>query len=217
VYTIEQMACDVIALLDHLDLPRAHLLGHSMGGRIALEAALDWPGRVQSLILAATGSGAAGRPGPDCLPGMPFRIVHGLAEQGFEAYVRHEVVESSAYFSESFRATHGDFVRAFFERDVWLHHARLPEYVRLVMARQYWEATHRLGDVRVPSLVLVGDQDTHGSDHVQQSKVLAARIPGAVYQELAGQSHGYFWEAPEESARVVVEWLARERSPRPTA
>src|SRR5262249_3511317 len=55
VYTIEQMACDVIALLDHLDVPAAHLLGHSMGGRIALEAALDWPGRVKSLIMAASG------------------------------------------------------------------------------------------------------------------------------------------------------------------
>jgi pimeloyl-ACP methyl ester carboxylesterase len=178
-----------------------------MGGRIALEAALDWPGRVQSLILAATGSGAAGRPGPDCLPGIPFRIVHGLTEQGFEAYLRREVVESSAYFSDSYRAANGERIRAFFEQDVWPHHARLPEYLRLVMARQYWEATHRLGEVRVPSLVLIGDQDTHGSDHVQQSKVLAARIPGAVYQELAGQSHGYFWQAPDVTNAAIRDWV----------
>ena len=36
VYTIEQMAADIVALMDHLKIPSAHLLGHSMGGRIAL-------------------------------------------------------------------------------------------------------------------------------------------------------------------------------------
>ena len=36
VYTIEQMAADIVALMDHLKIPSAHLIGHSMGGRIAL-------------------------------------------------------------------------------------------------------------------------------------------------------------------------------------
>src|SRR5919202_6785265 len=66
VYTIEQMAGDVIALLDHLEVPAAHVLGHSMGGRIALTMALDHPGRVKSLICAATGSGIPPRPGGPC-------------------------------------------------------------------------------------------------------------------------------------------------------
>ena len=61
VYTINQMANDVIALLDQLKIPSAHLLGHSMGGRIALEAALNFPGRVKSLIMAASGSGQVPR------------------------------------------------------------------------------------------------------------------------------------------------------------
>src|SRR5690242_1765577 len=56
-YTIGDMAADTIALLDHLGLPAAHVLGHSMGGRIGLAMALDWPRRVRSLILAASGSG----------------------------------------------------------------------------------------------------------------------------------------------------------------
>ena len=68
VYTINQMANDVVALLDHLKIPSAHLCGHSMGGRIALEMALNFPGRVKSLIMAASGSGQAARPGPDCIP-----------------------------------------------------------------------------------------------------------------------------------------------------
>ena len=141
-YTIEQMACDVIALLDHLHIPAAHLLGHSMGGRIALEAALDWPERVKSLILAASGPGPAGGPGPECLPGLSYRVSSGLARLGFDEYVREEIVDSPVYFTDRYRASHPDQVKAFFEQYVWPHHARLPEYVRLVMARQYWEATH---------------------------------------------------------------------------
>src|SRR5579862_3576983 len=52
-YTIEHMAGDAVALLDEIGLPSSHVLGHSMGGRIALQMALDWPGKVRSLIMAA--------------------------------------------------------------------------------------------------------------------------------------------------------------------
>jgi pimeloyl-ACP methyl ester carboxylesterase len=78
------MANDVVALLDHLSIRSAHVLGHSMGGRIALSMALNFPGRVKSLMLAATGSGPAARPGSDCIPGLPYRIVLELIEMGFE-------------------------------------------------------------------------------------------------------------------------------------
>jgi pimeloyl-ACP methyl ester carboxylesterase len=59
VYTVEQMSADVVDLLDQLEFSSAHVLGHSMGGRIGLAMALDFPGRVRSLILAASGSGPA--------------------------------------------------------------------------------------------------------------------------------------------------------------
>ncbi len=65
VYTIDQMANDVVALMDHLGIRSAHVLGHSMGGRIALSMTLNFPGRVKSLILAASGSGPAARPASD--------------------------------------------------------------------------------------------------------------------------------------------------------
>src|SRR5438128_5317989 len=61
VYTIEQMALDIVALMDHLKLPSAHLIGHSMGGRIAVSPAENVPGRVKSVIMAASGCGPAAR------------------------------------------------------------------------------------------------------------------------------------------------------------
>ena len=53
-YSIEMMANDAAGLLDAVDMPRAHVLGFSMGGRVALELALAHPGSVMSLILAST-------------------------------------------------------------------------------------------------------------------------------------------------------------------
>lgn len=59
-YTIEQMAADVAALLRCLGLSRAHVLGISMGGRIAMSLALDHPEIVDRLVLVSTGPRVAG-------------------------------------------------------------------------------------------------------------------------------------------------------------
>lgn len=60
-YSIPLLAADTVGLLDALGIGRAHLLGMSMGGRIALEIALDHPGRVDRLVLVATSAAGRGR------------------------------------------------------------------------------------------------------------------------------------------------------------
>src|ERR671923_683693 len=106
VYTIEQMAADIVALMDHLRIPAAHLLGHSMGGRIALSVAENFPGRVKSLIMAASGSGPAARSGSDCIPGLPHRLVADMVAMGFQKYVYHEICESDTFFTKEYRDRH---------------------------------------------------------------------------------------------------------------
>jgi pimeloyl-ACP methyl ester carboxylesterase len=211
VYTIEQMAADIVALMDYLRLPSAHLLGHSMGGRIALSLTQNFPGRVKSLIMAASGSGPAARTGADCITGLPHRLVVELAEMGFERFIHHEVCESDTFFTRDYRERHRDKVEEFFKL-AWATHAKLPEFVHLCIARHNWEGTHRLGDVKVPTLVVIGDQDTVGSNHVGQSEVLAKRIRGAQVKILKGQSHGFFWQAPEETNAMILEWINNHSS-----
>ena len=57
-YTYMHVMRDAVTVLDHLQIDRAHLIGLSMGGYTALQVALNHPGRVQSLVLAGTGSGS---------------------------------------------------------------------------------------------------------------------------------------------------------------
>ena len=208
VYTIDVMGNDVVALLEHLGLPHAHVIGHSMGGRIGLSIALNFPGKVKSLIIAAGGSGPAGKEGPESVPGLPFRLAFELLEMSFEGYVKHEICDSDTYFTPSFRKENPDKVKVFYQM-VWSHHAKLEEYLRLVIARSNWEATHRLGDIAVPTLVVVGDSDVVGANHVKQAAVLADRIPTAESKVLKGQSHGFFWQAPKETNAWIAEWIQR--------
>jgi pimeloyl-ACP methyl ester carboxylesterase len=208
VYTVRQMAYDALALLDHLNIPSAHLLGHSMGGRIALEMTLDFPGRVKSLILAASGSGLVTRPGPDCIPGLPHWLVLGLVEKGFEKFLRDEYCESEVFFTQEFRDHHPERIEEFFKL-ARATHANLPEYIHLSIARHNWEATHRLGDVNVPTLMLIGTNDQARSNHLLQAQALTRRIPGAELKVLDGQSHGFFWQAPEETNQVILDWVKR--------
>jgi pimeloyl-ACP methyl ester carboxylesterase len=208
VYTVEQMALDIAALMDHLKLPSAHLIGHSMGGRIALSLAENFPGRVKSLIMAASGSGPAARPGSDCITGLPHRLVLEMVEMGFEKFIRHEIVESDTFFTKEYRDTQRAEVDAFYKL-AWATHAKLPEFIHLCIARHNWEGTHRLGDVKAPTLVLIGDADTSGSNHMAQSQVLKDRIPGAELKVLKGQSHGFFWQAAQQTNSVILDWVKR--------
>src|SRR5438874_2021974 len=84
VYTIEQMALDIVALMDHLKLPAAHLIGHSMGGRIALSLAENFRGGAKRLVTAASGCGPAARPGSACIPSSLDRLVLDMVAMGFE-------------------------------------------------------------------------------------------------------------------------------------
>ncbi len=207
VYSIQQMANDIVALLDHLTCPSAHLVGHSMGGRIALELALDFPGRVKSLIMAASGSGQVPRPGPDCVSGLPHWLVIRLVEKGFEKALREEYCDTSAFFTDDYRKNNPEKIEAFFQ-SVWPTHAKLSEYIHLIIARHSWEASHRLGDLQCPTLILIGDNDSGRSNHLAQAESLKGRIRGAELKLLKGQSHGFFWQAPEETNQTILQWVS---------
>ncbi|HEY9029251.1 MAG TPA: alpha/beta fold hydrolase, partial [Burkholderiaceae bacterium] len=63
-YAIKDMAADAVGVLDALAIPRAHVVGASLGGMICQHLAAHWPDRVHSLSLIMTTSGSRRLPGP---------------------------------------------------------------------------------------------------------------------------------------------------------
>jgi 3-oxoadipate enol-lactonase len=207
VLSIDQIAADIVELSDYLDLERLHVIGHSIGGRIGLELALNYPGRIRSLVMAASGSGSAVRPGEDAFPMPQHRLLVRLVERGLKEHVRFEILETEGYFTDAFRAEHPEVVEKFWET-AWKNHADVPWYLRYVMARHAYEATHRLPFIEVPVLILVGSSDVAGGGaHFPASKMLADRIPGSELKIMSGVSHGFFWQEPEMAVATLETWL----------
>lgn len=195
-YSTRLFAADARRLLRDLGYAQAHVLGHSMGGRVAQWVALDEPSIVRSLVLAASGPGPfeAGR---THVTGIPVNVCLALVEKGYEGYIGGQI--RSTFFPpeilEARPELAADLVAAF-----WRDRPSLPEYLKHVMARQGHDTVARVGQIAHPTLVLVGDRDTHvggTGSHVRQSEWLAAHLPSAELAVVPGAAHGYFWQCPE--------------------
>lgn len=211
-YTTRQFAGDAAALLQALDLGSAHALGHSMGGRVAQWLALDHPELLRTLILASSGPGSF----PGLFPqgqempcGIPLRLALAVDRLGYERYV-HERLRDT-FFSPSFQRDHPDEVARHLDR-LTDRVPTLEAYYKHIIARQAHQTADQLGDIRTPTLVLIGDQDLYQGDaghHWEQSEFMRDHIPGAEMQVLEGHAHGYIWQASDEAADVVTAWTAR--------
>lgn len=86
-YHLKDMADDAVALLDHLGIETAHVVGVSMGGMIAQSMAIHHPSRLRSLISVMSTSGARG------LPGAPAKLRQRLTARRSTAPSRDEAIE----------------------------------------------------------------------------------------------------------------------------
>lgn len=200
-------AVDAIGLMDVLDLPAAHIVGHSMGGRVAQWMGLDHPDRVRSLVLAATGPGQF-RDDRPVTRGVPVHTALDLIEHGYEAYMRAHI--EATFFTPEFATAHPDRV-AWLVRAFWEHRPSLEDYLKHIVARQQHQTADRLAALAMPALVLVGDRDTHVAGtgvHWEQSAYLLEHLPNAEFRAVEGAAHGYFWQVPDLSAEILLEWAA---------
>jgi pimeloyl-ACP methyl ester carboxylesterase len=207
-FSTRLFARDAVGLMDALGLGPAHVLGHSMGGRVAQWIALEHPGRVRSLILAATGPGQFREDRP-VTRGVPVHTAKALVEHGYEGYMREHI--AATFFTPEFVRDRPDRVGRLWQL-FWEHRPDLESYLRHVVARQEHQTADRLGEIRHPSLVLIGDRDTVAmgtGSHWEQSEHLLAHLPNATRRVIPGAAHGYFWQCPEETVRAILEWTAQ--------
>ena len=140
-YSTRLFASDAVALLRELGLESAHVLGHSMGGRVAQWMALDAPDSIRSLILAASGPGQY-RPDRPLTRGIPVVTAQSLIELGYEKYMADHIEET--FFTADFASSHPDVVQSLV-RSFWEHRPSLRDYLEHITARQQHQTAERLG------------------------------------------------------------------------
>jgi 3-oxoadipate enol-lactonase len=204
VYTIAQMADDAAAVLRHLKVARAHVLGASMGGTIAIELALRHPRLVRSLTLACTWTEADARflHTIDSWIALAYRVP-------VEERLRHVIYPW--LFTPAFFATTSNIETEFQRAMAYPHQTKAEAIERQGKGITAWNATRvkRLSSIRVPALVLAGADDILTPPAF--SRALAKRLPRARLSVLPG-GHGFFLEHAELFNRTVLRFLKSVRS-----
>ena len=209
-YSTRLFAEDCAALMDALGIRRAHIMGHSMGGRVAQWIALDHPEKVRSLVLSGTGSGKYSQDLVDYPRGVPLDAAYEMISKGYEKY-QHDHWGPGFMFSDEFMKSHPEVVKQFQELIV----DEVPPlkcYLRHVVARQCHETTDIVHNIKAPALVIVGSKDTHEGgtgNHVESSRALAKKIAGAELVLVEGGRHGYLREMPEKGHPPILDFLRR--------
>ena len=201
--TMEMMANDAVGLLDALGIGTAHVCGVSMGGAIAQNLVILHPQRVRGLILACTGCGGTlGINGnPEVLKQMVSPVQQSSPVSGNQA---SDVL--STMLSQHFMDNNPDIMRKI--AAIQVDSPTPPITFRNhSLAMRTHDTYDRLPEIQAPTLVISGDADVIVP--VENSRILAERIPNAELAILEGMGHCFKWEAADEFNRRVLGFLKR--------
>ena len=199
--TLAELAADAAAVLEHAGIRRSHVMGISMGGMIAQEYALNFGERVRGLVLGCTTCGMR-----KAVMGPPELVNELMPQPGLsprEQARRALSACSSRAFIESQAGR--DFIEARLN-DLEGYPVTPPHtFQRQMEAIMAFDTFDRLGQIKAPTLVIVGTGDPLVP--AQNGDILRAGITGAKLHQIAGAGHLFFWEAPQESAAAVTAFL----------
>lgn len=187
-YTMEAMASDVEAVLADAGIGRAHLVGASMGGMIALQYALEYD-RAESLTLLGSSPGG---PEEEPIPEATRERIFASPEDADEREtIRHRMEPA---FSERFYQDRRDLVDRIVE---WRVEQDAGEDARRAQAAavEAFDVSDRLDEIELPTLVLHGTAD--GVVPVRNGRLLAEGLPHAEFVAIEGGSHLAFVEEPD--------------------
>lgn len=192
-YSTRLFAKDAVAILDHLEIDRAHIYGISMGGRICQWLAIDYPQRVLSAVLGCT------TPGNKHGVKRPFSVDQLMISKD-SAAIEAELV------SPEWMATQPDYIRARQEAE----QNPIPDYARLLhyQASEAHDSWELLPTITAPTLIIHGDNDRINMS--ANAPLLAERIPNAELYWVKNGRHLYYEEFRQESSRVVLDFLTRQ-------
>lgn len=196
-YPIALMASDAATVLDAAGVERAHIFGLSMGGMIAQEFALQYPSRVQSLILGCTSPGGthAVRAEPAA---TQLLFSRGLSPEDFSKAINPFIYDPGTPQQR-------------IEEDLVLRKQWYPRpdgYIAQLQGILAWEAYSRLPQISAPALVIHGESDRLIPP--ANGKIIAERIPGAKLVMIPHASHILSTDQPEAVHHAVLEFLVAQ-------
>jgi 3-oxoadipate enol-lactonase len=191
-YTIDDHTEDLLALLDHLHVENAALVGLSVGGMIAQRIAVKAPARVRALVLCDTAA-KIGTPESwaERIAAVEASGIDGIADSVLQRW-----------FTQSFRATRPA------EWNGWrnmLVRTPVQGYVGTCAAIRDADLTTDAARIAVPTLCLVGDQD--GSTPPDLVRHTAGLIPGARFNIIEEAGHIPCIEQPHATAQLIDQHL----------
>lgn len=208
-YTFETLAADVVGLLDHLSLERAHILGESLGGIVAQEVAISYPRRVKRLVLANTSVGRGG----DMRPHPALMKAYGGPEDTTEATFDPARVDVGKAMRIMISLS---FNRRLYRlammlmATLYVRPSQFKGMAEQIQAISTHSTLDRLHLIQSPTLVITGTGDRIVPP--AQSDLLASRIPNARLVKVQGGSHALHVEMRRRFNREVLDFLVPPES-----
>ncbi len=197
-YTLSLFANDLADLMDCIGWDKAHVAGASMGGGVALQFALDYPGRICSLGLIDTTSWYGAE-----APKSWADRANKAAETGFASMTGFQ---QTRWFTDDFRAKNPALVKQccdlFIAND-------LASYQATCHMLGNFDLRARLGELKMPTTIVVGDEDYAAPPAM--AKVMHDGIAGSTLTVIPKARHLTFMEVPEIVAGELKKVMGRVR------
>lgn len=203
-YSMARAVADAIAILDHLEVAHAHVVGLSKGGFTALHLGLEHPQRTRSLVVAGCGYGAE-KAREDYFRGVSLQVAEGFETQGSATFAKTYAIGAARV---QFQNKDPRGWEAFAGR-LGQHSARgAANTMRGIQARRpsLYDLESRLREMRVPTLIVNGDEDDHC---LQPGLYLKRTLPASGLLVVPKTGHTINLEEPDLFNRAVAEFFAQ--------
>jgi len=193
-YSIPLFAEDTVKLMDALQIPKAHVLGISMGGMIAQEIALNFPERVEKLVLGCTNCGAK--------QSIPASLDVLMTLTGQLSTSPEDLLK--IIFPPDFLKNNSNLVQEFVSKYLVAPIALEP-FQQQLQAILKFDSFERLSQISQSTLILTGDSDILVPP--ENSKILSDNIPGSQQITYPGCGHGFVSQAPLQVLDDLISFL----------
>jgi pimeloyl-ACP methyl ester carboxylesterase len=200
-YTAQMLAADTAGLLDALGIERAVIMGHSMGGFIAQAMALDFPSKVEKLILCSTNFG-----GPHHIPvtAEAMKVLSDMSSDALTRFKNGLAVSSAPGWAEKNPEMIAEWIKWRVANPIEPapYQAQMAIGLGLIPEAAAFET--KLPRLSVPTLILFGEHDKVVPP--ANASLLAEKIAGSKIVIFPDAGHFFPIEIAEAASRVVIEF-----------